>query len=165
MEIIYSTIWLIIEWINLFLLVGPLSILFYLKFKKDKSIDDKLGLAFNFRNLIFFILTALNHLIFMIESLDLYKNSIIGWNQIFGIEIRFNFIFEIAFNSQNMIMATLFLFSFALIIYPMERYSQKWKSLPITKLLIIGGTMIGILVIPAMFVVFQILEEKVKKRK
>jgi hypothetical protein len=143
MVIDYTSIWLVLEWIIFVLMVGPVCIFFFLKYRRDKAVEDKEGMAFNLRYLLFFILTAINQLIYIIDMVEVYREAIIGWKDVFDVEFEF-LILGYIMSSQVLIMATLFLSSFTLIFYPVEKY-LKWKSYPITKFLLISSIIIGAL--------------------
>ena len=101
------------------------------------------GKGYNLRYFFFFLLSALNQIIYILEMVREYADAIPGWNSVFEVDYVNTILFHQVMGTQIFIMAVLFLFSFIFITYPMEKYLQEWHSLPITRFLIISSVLVG----------------------
>jgi len=144
MTIDYSGIWLVLEWIIFIMMVGPAPLFFVSKYRKDKAKGNKGGAAFNLGYFFFFIFTALNQLIYIIDATSEYSAAI-GWDQILDAEIISTVLFDFALKSQIILMLCLFFWSFVPIMFPIEKYIRKSEMYPITILLLIGAITSAIL--------------------
>jgi hypothetical protein len=124
------------------LIVAPLF--FYSKYKEDKAVENKGGMAFNLGYMIFFIFTSLNELVYIIDAIGEYS-AVLGWDPILAAGITNTLVFEYTLKSQIIIMLCLFFWSFVAIMYPIEKYIQKKKKFTVTILLLIGGIGSGLL--------------------
>ena len=125
MAVDFTLVWLIFEWMIFGIIVGPITIFFFLKYKHDKSVQDKEGMRFDLRFMTFFILNAINQLLYIIDTVHSYRESIPGWIPIFAITIENVILYEYSILSHDIITVFLFLCSFTQIIYPAEKFMQK----------------------------------------
>ncbi|MHA1147737.1 MAG: hypothetical protein ACTSR8_05790 [Promethearchaeota archaeon] len=148
----FETFWLILEWIIFILMIGPVTVFFYSKYRKDKRNAIQSSATFNLGYMIFFILTSLNQLIYIIDAINAYSEAI-GWNAILTTGIKNTILFEFTLKSQITIMLCLFFFSFVVIMYPIEKHIRKSERFPISIFLLIGGATSGII-----WVIFCLLQ-------
>jgi len=141
---IFTDTWLILEWIIFILMIGPLPLFFFSKYRKDKAAENKGGAAFNLGYVLFFVFTSLNQLVYLIDANSAYQEAV-GWVEILVIDVEFPLLLGLNLDSQIVLMVFLFFCGFLPIMFPVEKYIQKWEKYPITKLVIIGAIGTGLL--------------------
>ncbi len=153
MELDYTFIWLILQLIIFVILIGPIPIFFYQKYKQDKAKQDRQGMVFDVWLVFFFIFIALNEFVYILSQpeISVYNPS---WNYILDIQLKSTLLFEIPLESNYFIIFPLFFLAFIQIIYPVEKFLQKSKRFPLTWLLLIGT--IYALITYLLFVIFQL---------
>ncbi len=124
------------QWIIFGMMIGPVPLFFYGKYKKDKKAGNKGGAAFNFGYIIFFFFTSLNELVYIIDAVGEYSAAL-GWDPILAAKVVV--LFESSIRSQILLMMLLFFCSFIPIMYPVEKYIQNSEKMLVSKLLIIGA--------------------------
>ena len=147
----YTLIWLISEWIILIILLVLIPIFFYLKYLKDKVAQDKEAMSFSIRYLFFFIFMGLNQFFYIINYTEIYRNSIPGWNDLFQREIIITLFTELSISSGNLIIGVLSFCAFIEVIFPLERYVINSEKFPITKFLLLGLILTGVLAFMIIF--------------
>lgn len=141
---IFSLIWLMLEWVIFIMMILPLPIFFYFKYREDKIAENKGSMAFNLGYMLFFIFTSLNQLIYIIDAVSDYS-TVIGWNEILSRGIQNTVLIEFELKSQITLMLCFFFLSFIPIMYPIEKYLRKSEKFPTSVLLGIGAAISGIL--------------------
>ncbi len=141
---IFTEIWLIMQWILFGLMIVPVPIFFYLQYRKEKANGNKGGMAFNMGYVLFFIFTSLNQLVYIIDATEIYK-EILGLGPILDAGVDHDLIYPFTLKSQIILMLFYFFCSFMPIMYPVEKYIQKWKKYPVSKILLIGTLFSGII--------------------
>ena len=112
MAIDYSFIWLALQIIIFFIMIGPIPLFFYIKYKQDKASQEKQGMNFNLRLIFFFIFTAINEIVYIIEAVPELSSAILGWNGIFDIKLYNTLFIDIPLETHYFIVFPLFFLSF-----------------------------------------------------
>ncbi len=141
---IADDIWYILQWIIfIFLLVIP--IYFYIKAKTYKRDGNVGGRAFSLGYCFFFLINSINQFFYLMDQ-DLQLRFFLRFHEIWGRKLLFTLLVEIdVFTTHITIMVLLLFLAFIPIIFPMEKYIQRWEKKPVTKLLIISSIFISIL--------------------
>ncbi|MHA1284233.1 MAG: hypothetical protein ACTSQP_17170 [Promethearchaeota archaeon] len=142
MAINYGFYWLILEWIIFALMIGPLPIFFFSKYKSDKKAGIESSASFNLSYVLFFLTTAINQLIYIIDAENSYSSTL-GVDPILNAGIKNTILIEFTLKSQITIMLCLFFISFAFIMNPIETFLRKSEKKPITILLLVGAVVSG----------------------